>query len=422
MNYQIPKGTQDILPGESERWQYIEQKARQLCERYNYREIRTPMFEQTELFARGVGDTTDIVQKEMYTFKDHGGRSITLRPEGTAAVVRSYVENKMHGWAEQPQKLYYTGPMFRYERPQSGRMRQFVQFGIEAIGCEDPAIDVEVMALAMDFYREFGLNNVKLVINSLGDQSSRKAHRDALVRHFEPSIDEFCSDCKERLETNPLRILDCKQDSDHPLMADAPSILDYLNDESREYFETVKSQLDSLGIPYEVDPGLVRGLDYYNSTAFEIMLEGEGFGAISTLSGGGRYNGLVEDIGGPQAPGIGFALSIERLLMALDAQGIELPIEHKLDAYVVVMGDVAKQKAVQVVHHLRKDGYRVEMDYLNKKMKGQFKAADRLGASYTIVIGEDEVNAGTVNVKNMHSGEQKTVGFEEISNTIESSL
>ncbi|MBU9720680.1 MULTISPECIES: histidine--tRNA ligase [Bacillaceae] len=419
MNFNIPRGTQDILPGQSEKWQYIEQKAHDLCRRYNYKEIRTPMFEMTELFARGVGDTTDIVQKEMYTFEDRGGRSLTLRPEGTASTVRSYVENKMHGWVYQPVKLYYVGPMFRYERPQSGRMRQFVQFGVEAMGSDDPAIDAEVIALAMDFYKELGLTNLKLVINSLGDKESRTNHREALIKHFEPRITEFCQDCQKRLEKNPLRILDCKIDREHELMDSAPSILEYLNEASKDYFNSVKGYLSDMDIPYEVDATLVRGLDYYNNTAFEIMIEGKGFGAITTLSGGGRYNGLVEEIGGPVTPGIGFALSIERLLMALDAQGIELPVQEGLDAYLIVLGEEPKKRAPKILHDLRSHGVVVDSDYLDKKMKAQMKAADRMNAAYALILGEDELAEGNILVKTLATGDQETVPFDQISAFIE---
>ncbi|MFC0561847.1 histidine--tRNA ligase [Halalkalibacter alkalisediminis] len=409
MSIQIPRGTQDILPGEIELWQYIEEKAKDVCRRFNYQEIRTPIFEHTDLFQRGVGDTTDIVQREMYTFEDRGKRSITLRPEGTAGVARSYVEKKMYGQANQPTKLYYNGPMFRYERPQSGRMRQFVQFGVEAIGSSDPAIDAEVLALAMSIYEELGLKEVKLVLNSLGDKESRDAHRQALIKHFKPNISEFCEDCQNRLEKNPLRILDCKKDRDHPLMSTAPSILDYLNEESKTYFEKVRDHLDQIGIPYVVDPTLVRGLDYYYHTAFEIMAEGEGFGAITTLCGGGRYTGLVEELGGPSSPGIGFAFSIERLIMALKAKNQVIPSAPKLDCYVVSLGDEAKDKTVELVHQLRKAGLSADKDYLDKKMKAQFKAADRLEARYTAILGDNELTEGKINVKDMETGDQVEV-------------
>lgn len=406
MSISIPRGTQDILPGEVEKWQLIEAKARELCEKYQYQEIRTPIFEHTDLFSRGVGDSTDIVQKEMYTFEDRGKRSITLRPEGTAAVVRSFVEKKMFGLANQPVKLYYMGPMFRYERPQAGRFRQFVQFGVEALGSNDPAIDAEVISLAMNLYKEMGLRKLKLIVNSLGDKESRTAHREALVNHFKPRIGEFCHDCQNRLEKNPLRILDCKQDRDHELMKTAPSILDYLNDFSKAYFEKLQQYLTLLDIPFEVDPNLVRGLDYYNHTAFEIMSNAEGFGAITTLCGGGRYNGLAEEIGGPETPGIGFALSIERFIAALNAEGIELKINQGIDVFLASLGEEAKDYTVGLLQQLRTAGFSAERDYLDRKIKAQFKAADRLKAKFVAVLGDDELKNNKINVKNMATGEQ----------------
>ena len=418
MSIQIPRGTQDILPGQVEKWQLIEKKARELCEKYQYREIRTPIFEHTELFQRSVGDTTDIVQKEMYSFTDRGDRSLTLRPEGTASTVRSFVENKMFGYANQPVKLYYMGPMFRYERPQAGRFRQFVQFGIEALGSSDPAIDAEVISLAMSLYQELGLTKLKLVINSLGDKESRTAHREALYQHFEPRIGEFCGDCQSRLSKNPMRILDCKKDRDHELMKSAPSIIDYLNDESREYFEKVKKYLTALDVEFEVDPNLVRGLDYYNHTAFEIMSNAEGFGAITTLCGGGRYNGLVEEVGGPETPGIGFAMSIERFLAALDAEKVELPLQESIDCYLVSLGAEAKDFTVSLLHKLRRAGLSAERDYLDRKIKPQFKAADRLQAKFVAVLGDDELKVGKINVKNMATGEQNEVALESFIETL----
>ncbi|NRD75953.1 histidine--tRNA ligase [Bacillus sp. BRMEA1] len=412
MSISIPRGTQDILPGEVELWQQIEAKAKELCGKYQYHEIRTPIFEQTELFLRGVGDTTDIVQKEMYTFEDRGGRSITLRPEGTAPVVRSYVEKKMFGNAGQPVKLYYLGPMFRYERPQAGRFRQFVQFGVEALGSSDPAIDVEVIALAMNLYKEMGLKKLKLVVNSLGDKDSRQAHRDALVKHFKPRIGEFCQDCQNRLEKNPLRILDCKQDRSHELMKTAPSILEYLNEESHAYFEKVKQYLTQLDLAFEVDANLVRGLDYYNHTTFEIMSDAEGFGAITTLCGGGRYNGLVEEIGGPNTAGIGFALSIERFIAALKAEGIELNVNEGIDCYLAALGDEAKDYTVGLLQQLRSAGYSAERDYLDRKIKAQFKAADRLKAKFVAILGDEELKNNKINVKNMATGEQTEIALD----------
>lgn len=414
MSVQLPRGTQDILPEDAVIWQYIEKVAKEVCETYNFEEIRTPIFEHTEVFTRGVGDTTDIVQKEMYTFKDRGDRSLTLRPEGTASVARSYVGNKLFGSANQPTKLYYTGPMFRYERPQAGRMRQFVQFGVEALGSASPQLDAEILALLIDICKRLGIVNLKLVINSLGDSESRIAHREALINHFKPAIGEFCNDCQARLEKNPLRILDCKKDREHPLMNTAPSILDFLNDTSSNYFTQLKETLDMLGISYTVDPTLVRGLDYYNHTAFELMSTAPGFGAITTLCGGGRYNGLVQEFGGPETPGIGFAFSIERFILAMKAEQVELPKRRNLDAYVVALGDEANKRAPLIVHQLRQAGFRVDKDYLNKKMKAQLKAADRYAASCTIIIGDDELAKEEAVIKHMSSGEQKTIPLSEL--------
>lgn len=416
MSFKVPRGTQDILPEQTPKWQKVESVLRELSRVYRYKEIRTPMFEQTELFQRSVGDTTDIVQKEMYTFEDRGGRSLTLRPEGTASTVRAYVEHKMFGVPDQPMKLSYIGPMFRYERQQAGRYRQFVQFGVEAIGSSDPAIDAEVIALAMDVYQSVGLKDIKLHLNSLGDKETRDAHRTALINHFKPSISEFCNDCQNRLEKNPLRILDCKVDHEHPLMGTAPKLTDYLNESSASYFEKVKEYLEILGIDYEVDPNLVRGLDYYNHTAFEIMSTASGFGAITTLCGGGRYNGLVSEMGGPDLPGIGFALSIERLLLALEAEGIELDVEDSLDIYVVAIGEEAKKKSVELLSSFRAKGISAEMDYIDRKMKAQMKSADRLGAKYVIVIGETELEEASVNIKEMQSGNEEKVELSELVN------
>nr|WP_253288730.1 histidine--tRNA ligase [Amphibacillus sp. MSJ-3] len=418
----LPRGTQDILPGESEKWQYLERRFIELCTRYNYKEIRTPIFEHTEVFQRGVGDTTDIVQKEMYTFTDRGNRQLTLRPEGTASVARAYVQHKLYGQVKQPQKLFYYGPMFRYERPQAGRMRQFIQFGIEALGSADPAIDAEVIDLAMTFYQSLGLKSLRLVLNTLGDQESRMAHRNALINHFTPIKDELCSDCQVRLEKNPLRVLDCKKDCDHEAMASAPKILDYLTEDSRHYFEQVKKYLDELGIEYVIDPTLVRGLDYYNHTAFEIMSEAEGFGAITTLSGGGRYNGLVEDLDGPNTPGIGFALSVERLLLALDAERIVLPVEQALDCYLIALGEEAELKASGLMKTLRLAGLQVDKDFLAKKMKAQLKTADREKAKFVLIMGDQELEEEAVLVKDMANGTQETVSFDSIVNYLKERL
>lgn len=413
----MPRGTQDILPQDSAKWRYIENRLHTLMELYNYKEIRTPIFESTELFARGVGDSTDVVQKEMYTFKDKGGRSLTLRPEGTAAVVRSYIEHKMQGEPNQPIKLYYNGPMFRYERKQKGRYRQFNQFGVEAIGAENPSIDAEILAMVMHIYESFGLKHLKLVINSIGDSESRKEYNEALVKHFEPVIDTFCSDCQSRLHTNPMRILDCKIDRDKEAVKNAPRITDYLNNDSKSYYEQVKLHLDNLNISYVEDSNLVRGLDYYTHTAFELMIDNPEYdGAITTLCGGGRYNGLLQLLDGPDETGIGFALSIERLLMALDEEGISLDVSEDFDLFVVTMGEDADRYAVKLINDLRRNGIRVDKDYLNRKIKGQMKQADRLNAKYTVVIGDQELENNEIGVKNMISGETENVQLDELIN------
>lgn len=422
MSLKAPRGTVDILPKDSKAWQYVEDKMKDIGRRYHYKEIRTPLFEHTEVFQRGVGDTTDIVQKEMYTFEDRGGRSLTLRPEGTAAVARAYVQNKLFGEVNQPIKLYYFMEMFRYERPQKGRMRQLNQFGVEVLGSSDPAVDAETIDLAMTVYKELGLKSLTLVINSLGDNESRTNHREALVKHFTPHVDELCDDCKGRLEKNPLRVLDCKKDAEHPAMDTAPSILDYLNEESKDYFEQVKSYLDAIGIEYTVDPTLVRGLDYYNHTAFEIMSNAEGFGAITTLAGGGRYNGLTEELGGPATPGIGFGMGIERLLLALEIEGVEIPVEEALDCYVVALGDEAVKASVSIVHNLRNEGIQVDKDYQNRKMKAQFKSADRLNAKFVVVLGEEELTREIVLLREMATGEQIEVPIKELNEKIKAKL
>ncbi len=422
MKMKAPRGTVDLLPEDTRKWQYVENLLKELCQLYNYEEIRTPVFEHTEVFQRGVGDTTDIVQKEMYTFEDRGGRSITLRPEGTAGVVRAYIENKLYGSLTQPTKLYYFAQMFRYERPQHGRMRQLNQFGVEVLGSADPSVDAEVIALAMTAYKKLGLKSIKFFINSLGDTESRQAHRKALIEHFKPHIDELCDDCKNRLENNPLRILDCKKDRDHEAMKTSPSVLDYLNDESRDYFEKVKAYLDAMDIPYTVDPTLVRGLDYYNHTAFEIMSEAEGFGAITTLLGGGRYNGLVEQLGGPSTPGIGFGMGLERLMLALEAENITLPVDKKLDLFFVTIGDNVQNKAVQLVQQLRLEGISVDKDYQGRKIKAQLKAADRLNAKYVAILGEDELEKNIINIRSMETGEQEEVALETFVATMKEKL
>ncbi|WP_211747557.1 histidine--tRNA ligase [Paenibacillus sp. Marseille-Q4541] len=413
MAFQKPTGTQDLLPGVVEKWQYVEEKARDLCRRFNYREIRTPIFEQTNLFERGVGETTDIVEKEMYTFRDKGDRSMTLRPEGTAGVVRSFVENKLYGEPDVT-KLYYTGPMFRYERPQAGRQRQFHQFGVEVFGSVEPAIDAEVIALGYQFCRELGLQGVSVELNSVGNADSRAAYRETLLSFLNPMKDTLCKDCQSRMERNPLRVLDCKVDQDK--FTDAPSILDSLSEEEMSHFKKVQQFLDEMEIPYTLNHRLVRGLDYYTMTAFE--LKAEGIGAIDTIGGGGRYNGLVGDIGGPDQPGIGFGIGLERILLILDKQGVDLQAVKPLDVYFVALGEAAEHEVTKQIFKLRQAGFSAERDYLGRKMKAQMKSADRLSARYTAILGDDELERGEITLKSMESGEQQVVKLSDLESTL----
>lgn len=415
MAYQKPTGTQDMLPGTVEKWQFLENKARELCRRFNYREIRTPIFESTELFRRGVGETTDIVEKEMYTFEDKGQRSMTLRPEGTAGVVRAYVENKLYG---QPdiQKLYYIGPMFRYERPQAGRYRQLHQFGVEVFGSLLPSIDAEVIALGYLFYKELGITGVTVEINSVGNHESRSTYRTKLQQFLLPMKDKLCNDCQSRFDRNPLRILDCKKDQD--MFEGAPSILDSLDEGCAAHFEAVKSYLSDMGIPYVINPRMVRGLDYYTDTAFEY--KAQGIGAIDTIGGGGRFNGLVSQIGGQDQPGIGFGLGLERALLILDNQSIELPEQAQIDVYLIGMGDRAERKIVELLQQIREAGLIAETDYLGRKMKARMKSADRLEAQFAAILGDDELERGEITLKELTTGEQQAVKLESIIDTIKS--
>lgn len=399
MTLQRPKGTIDILPGESEKWQYIEATMRRVFGNYRFSEIRTPIFEHYEVISRSVGDTTDIVTKEMYDFYDKGDRHVTLRPEGTAPVVRSYVENKKFApEVQKPFKVYYTGPMFRYERPQAGRLREFHQIGVENFGSKNPATDVETIAMAKAFFDDLGVKQIKLVINSLGDADTRASYRTALVAYLETYSEQLSADSKRRLYENPLRVLDSKDKNDIAIVKEAPSILDFLTEASQQHFSDVKVMLDSLGIAYTVDQNMVRGLDYYNDTIFEFMTEVQG--KELTICGGGRYDGLVSYFGGPETPGFGFGLGIERLLMILEAQGVPLPSALALDVYVVVLGESVNSAALKLVQSLRQQGYAVERDVLNRKIKQQFKSAEEFGAKAIITLGETEVESGNVTVKN----------------------
>ena len=413
MKLQKPKGTQDILPADSAKWQYVENVARETFKKYNYGEIRTPMFEHYEVISRSVGDTTDIVTKEMYDFHDKGDRHITLRPEGTAPVVRSYVENKLFApEVQKPVKVYYIGSMFRYERPQAGRLREFHQLGVECFGSKNPATDVETIAMAYQLFNTLGIKDVTLHLNSLGNTDSRLAYRQALIDYLTPIRESLSKDSQRRLDENPLRVLDSKEKEDKVAVENAPSILDYLDEESQAHFDEVRTMLDSLNIPYVIDTNMVRGLDYYNHTIFEFITTIDK--SELTICAGGRYDSLVEYFGGPETAGFGFGLGLERLLLVLDKQGIELPVEESLDVYIAVLGSGANGKALELVQAIRYQGFKAERDYLGRKIKAQFKSADTFKAKTVITLGESEVESGQVNVKNNATREEVTVSFEEL--------
>ena len=421
MKLQKPKGTQDILPQEPAKWQYVEGFARETFKKYNYAEIRTPIFEHYEVISRSVGDTTDIVTKEMYDFYDKGDRHITLRPEGTAPVVRSYVENKLFApEVQKPSKVYYIGPMFRYERPQAGRLRQFHQIGVECFGSSNPATDVETIAMADQFFKEIGIENVVLHLNTLGSTASRTAYRQALIDYLLPMKDQLSKDSQRRLEENPLRVLDSKEKEDKQAVENAPSILDYLDEESQVHFDAVRAMLDGLGIDYVIDTNMVRGLDYYNHTIFEFVTKVDG--NELTVCAGGRYDGLVEYFGGPATPGFGFGMGLERLLLILDKQGVELPVEASLDVYVAVLGSEAEVAALELVQALRRQGFIAERDYLGRKLKAQFKSADVFGAKTIITLGGSEVESGQITVKNNQTRQEVTTSIEDVKNDFQTIL
>lgn len=410
-----PKGTKDVLPEQVYKWQYVENIFADICRKYGFKEIRTPSFEHTELFLRGVGDTTDIVQKEMYTFEDHGNRSISLRPEGTSPVVRAFVEHKLYAEV-QPSKFFYNIGCFRYEKPQSGRLRAFHQFGVEVFGTENMLADVEVIELAHEFLTTLGIKDVELRINSIGCPECREKYRAELRRFLKPVYDELCDTCKDRYDRNPMRILDCKSPVCQELVKDAPLMVDYLCDDCREAFLDLQNNLDAVNIPYVLDPGIVRGLDYYTKTAFEFI--SKNIGAQGTVCGGGRYDNLIEELGGPPIPGVGFGLGIERLLLTLEANGVEIPKPEKPDAMIAVMGDAARLRGLSLLKELREKGYKAEMDLLARNFKGQFKYADRIGALKTITIGDNELESGEATVKDMQTGEQTKVAFEDIADNL----
>lgn len=406
-----PRGTNDFLPEDTAKWQYIEKLLREICRQFGYAELRTPIFEETALFLRGVGDTTDIVQKEMYTFEDTGGRSLTLRPENTASAVRAYVENKLFA-GQQPVRLFYMGPMFRYERPQAGRFRQFHQFGVECFGPASPAADAEVIALAWEFYRRLGLKNLELNLNSVGCPNCRPAYRQALQDFLRPHLSELCPTCQERFEKNPLRILDCKNPQCQQFLQGAPTTLDALCDECHEHFEAVQSYLHAAAIPYRLNTKLVRGLDYYTNTAFEILLSD--IGAQSAVCGGGRYNGLVEELGGKATPGVGFALGMERVFSALTAQKLALPEQPGLDVFVAVLDKQAQTMAFQLACNLRQSGLAAGYDTMERSLKAQFKYADSQRVAYTLLVGGEELTRDSVVLRDMQSSEQTEQSINEI--------
>lgn len=417
-----PKGTIDLYGDTAKKWQYVNRVLDEVMDRYNYNFIRTPLFESTSLFHRGVGDTTDIVTKETYDFVDRGDRNVTLRPEGTAGVVRSYIENKMYGAATQPVKLYYNGTMYRYERPQSGRDRELTQFGVEVLGSNDPAIDAEVISVAVNIFKLLGLKGVKVKINSLGDMESRNNYRQALIDYFKPHIQDLCEDCQERLMRNPLRILDCKVDSDNELLLNAPSMLDYLNEDSMNRFMDVQNYLDVLDIDYVVDPKIVRGLDYYCHTVFEIEATVKDFGANNVIAAGGRYDTLVSNLDGPETPGIGFACGLGRLVMALDKEEINLPIRTDLDAFVLYVNETEKEYAMALTQDLRLNGFRVDTEYMNRSLKGQFKQADRYNAKFLIILNGEDLVGGEIQVKDNQTKEVTMVKEAEIDDFLDLNL
>ncbi len=409
---QRQKGCNDITGRNAKVWKYVESVIDALMEKYNYNYIRTPIIEATELFHRGIGDTTDIVTKESYDFQDKGGRNITLRPEGTAGVVRSYIENKMYGDPNQPVKVYYNGTMYRYERPQSGRDRELTQFGMEILGSDDPLSDAEIISAAVNLYKMLGLKEIKVNLNSLGDNDSRASYREALIDYFKPHIGDFCEDCQERLMKNPLRILDCKVDADNEILKNAPTTLDFLNEESRDRFEKVQEYLDIMQIKYEINPRIVRGLDYYNHTVFEIEAKVDGFGSNNVLGGGGRYNGLVNQLDGPETPCVGFASGIGRLVMALELENVKMPIVEDIDLFLMYVNEDEKKYAAYLAQELRLAGFIVDTEYTGRSLKGQFKQADRLNAKYTCVLNSVDLDNNEVKIKNNKTKEEEIISLD----------
>lgn len=406
-----PRGTKDILPDTVGDWLYVENKIRSLCQRFGYQEIRTPMFEHTELFQRGIGEGTDVVDKEMYTFQDRGDRSITLRPENTASAVRAYLQNKLYS-DNALTKLFYIGSMFRYDRPQAGRMREFHQFGVEAIGEINPAVDAEIILLAMKLLEGLGLKDLELYINSVGCPKCRSKYREMLQDFFRDKLEDLCEDCQSRFERSPMRILDCKRDSDKPYMAEAPRITDCLCDECSEHFNRLQKYLTKVGVRFSIDPRLVRGLDYYTKTAFEIKYPP--LGAQSAVAGGGRYDGLIEEMGGNPTPAVGFATGLERVLLALEKQGLLPDKKNDVDVYVVALGERAQEEAFKLVMDLRDAGLNAAVDYAGRSMKAQMKQANKLNARYAAIMGDDELADGVVVLRDMAGSEQEKLPVNEL--------
>ncbi len=407
----MPKGTKDVLPQDSYKWQYVESKAREVAKVFGALEIRTPTFEHTEVFLRGVGETTDIVNKEMYTFNDKGGRSITLKPEGTAGVVRAFVENGLANSAL-PAKLYYITQCFRYERPQAGRLREFHQFGVEFLGAKNADIDAEVILLAKSFIESVGIDNVNLYLNSIGCKDCRKTYQDALKEYLKAREDDLCPLCKERLNKNPLRVLDCKNDDCKEITKNAPKILDYICEDCSNHFEKVKELLSLAGVEYKINPNIVRGLDYYTRTVFEFV--SENIGAQGTVCGGGRYDGLVAQLGGNDMPGIGFAVGIERILMLLENTQKHIANPNKVKVYFAPMGEEESKKAFELTSKLRANGIPADFDHMGRGIKAQFKYADKIGAEFVGVIGSNELLEGVVKIKDMAGGTETAVEFDKI--------
>lgn len=406
-----PRGTKDIMPEDVKSWRYLEETMRKICAQYGYKEIRTPVFEHTELFLRGIGETTDVVEKEMYTFNDRGNRSITLRPENTASAVRAYIEHKLYA-EPAPTKLFYIGPMFRYDRPQAGRYRQFHQFGVEALGIQGPNIDAEIILLAVQILQSLGLKDLKLKINSVGCPKCRPLHREKLQAFFKPHFDELCKDCQSRFDRNPLRLLDCKNPHCQELGQGAPSLEECLCDDCREHFDGLKKLLTAAGIEYEVDHNLVRGLDYYTKTAFEIQYKP--LGAQSAVCGGGRYDGLIEEVGGPATPGIGFAMGMERVLLALESQNLLPQEQESIDVFAVCPQQEIFPDVFKTVINLRRAGFKAEFDFQGRSMKAQMKQANKTNAKYVLIFGEDEFARGQVVLRNMSNSEQTEIAITDI--------